>query len=305
MERPWLAERDLDLTQAGDLIAARWPELAGLPVSPLAAGWDNWVFRVGDEFVFRFPRREVAVGLLLTETRVLPVIAPAMTLPIPVPEYVALSGESADWPFVGYRLLPGRTADQLRLSADQRTGSAVPLALFLRALHGLPPSLTDVADAPTDSWNRLDLPHLTEKLSERLDHAVERGLLVDRAAVDAQFSAAPTSFELEQNVLVHGDLSSRNVLVDDHGQLTGVIDWGDCHRGDPAVDLSMAHAFLPRTAHAAFRDAYGAVSDERWELARLRALFWAVVVLVYGDDVKDPALVAEGTWALEAMLTES
>ena len=48
-------------------------------------------------------------------------------------------------------------------------------------------------------------------------------------------------------VFVHGDLYSRHLLVDDAGRPCGVIDWGDCHVGDPAVDL-MADA--PSTVDA-------------------------------------------------------
>jgi aminoglycoside phosphotransferase (APT) family kinase protein len=77
-----------------------------------------------------------------------------------------------------------------------------------------------------------------------------------------------------------------------------VIDWGDIHLGDPAGDLAIAPGFLPPTAHAPFRQAYGLVDADTWQVARLRALWHSLTVLVYGDEVGDADLVREGHVAL-------
>ncbi|MFC6847283.1 phosphotransferase [Streptomyces caelestis] len=44
---------------------------------------------------------------------------------------------------------------------------------------------------------------------------------------------------LPAEALVHGDLGPGHLLAQD-GALTGVIDFGDAHIGDPAVDLAWA-----------------------------------------------------------------
>ena len=311
MKRPWTAERQLTESEAAALIGARWPELADLPIRSLAGGWDNWVFQLGDDLVFRFPRREVAVGLAQAELAVLPGLAGRLPLVVPEPEFVAPgsgngSGNGAsggDWPFAGYRMLPGVTADEAALNHAQRRDCAVPLARFLRALHGLPRDMVESLGAPPDEHRRLDLSRMSELCLERLDVAVERGLLADRALIDAELRGSPTEWTLDTIVLAHGDLHARNVIVDGDGRLTGVIDWGDCHRGDPAVDLSMAHAFLPASAHGVFRQEYGQISDERWALARVRALTVSLTIAVYSDDVGRKAQCAEARWALQNMLT--
>ena len=51
---------------------------------------------------------------------------------------------------------------------------------------------------------------------------------------------------------VHGDLYARHLLLDDHKKLCGVIDWGDVHLGDRALDLSIAYSFLPAEARLCF-----------------------------------------------------
>ena len=43
-----------------------------MTLRPLGAGWDNTVFLVNESFVFRFPRREIAVACMEAEIRVLP-----------------------------------------------------------------------------------------------------------------------------------------------------------------------------------------------------------------------------------------
>lgn len=51
------------------LLAGQHPDLAGLPVEPLASGWDNTLFRLGDELVARLPRRTLGAAILVNEQR--------------------------------------------------------------------------------------------------------------------------------------------------------------------------------------------------------------------------------------------
>ena len=77
-----------------------------------------------------------------------------------------------------------------------------------------------------------------------------------------------------------------------------MIDWGDIHLGDLALDLAIAHTFLPPSAHAAFRSAYGPIANVTWDIARLRGLWHTFLVLNYGDEIGDADLVREALRAL-------
>jgi hypothetical protein len=46
------------------LLAAQQPDLAHLPVRLVAHGWDNLMYRLGDELAVRLPRRAAAAGLI-------------------------------------------------------------------------------------------------------------------------------------------------------------------------------------------------------------------------------------------------
>jgi len=261
MSRPWDAERAVSIGLARGLLARQFPELAGERVEPFGVGWDNSAFLVGGEWVFRFPRRKLAAALIEREIAILPRVAPGLPLPVPVPTFAGRPAAGYPWPFAGYRRLPGAAACRARLDAAGRQRAARPLARFLAALHA-----TGAIDGPRP-W----LPILED---------------------------LPADFVPRARALVHGDLYARHVLVDARGAPSGVIDWGDVHAGEPAVDLSLAHAFLPDRARGAFRDAYGPIDEPTWRMARFRALHSVVHFLRYGCEVGDAALVDEGRTAL-------
>ena len=104
--------------------------------------------------------------------------------------------------------------------------------------------------------------------------------------------------------VVHGDLYARHLLVDDLRRVSGVIDWGDLHAGDPAVDLSVAYGFLPPRARAAFLHAYGPVDVRTRRTARLRAAFHSAALAWFADSTGAAALLREGLAALGNVLEE-
>ncbi|MHC5023583.1 MAG: phosphotransferase, partial [Planctomycetota bacterium] len=169
-------------------------------------------------------------------------------------------------------------------------------------LHDVP--ATDAAGygAPPDRLRRLDVPYRAPRILDRLERLVASGCVQDAASCRRIIHDTPRNRRLSTSTLVHGDLYVRHLLVDSAGQLRGVIDWGDAHLGDAAVDLSIAHSFLPPSAHDAFRLAYGSIDEGAWALARFRALHLAVVLLSYGHDIQDSDLVREGRTALRYLV---
>lgn len=106
------------------------------------------------------------------------------------------------------------------------------------------------------------------------------------------------------SVVVHGDFYVRHILVNEVHDLVGVIDWGDIHIGDPAIDLAIAHSFLPTSAHAKFREAYGDISAETWKLALLRAIYSGTLLILYGHHSKDPVILREGLRSLKIIASK-
>lgn len=299
---PWTAERTVSPELARSLVEDRFPELRPVRVEPLSEGWDNVAYLVNGDLVFRFPRRAIAVDLLRTEAALLPLIAPYLPLGIPVPLFFGEADDRFPWPFSGYRLIPGRTACRADLDIGQRTRAAAWLGRFLRALHSVPVDRATPAGAGPDTLDRMNVDKRRPLILERLDTLRAKGLLDDDRPWRELAEDMPAGLPAEGPRLVHGDFYVRHILVDELGLPCGVIDWGDVHLGDPALDLSIGHSFLPPPARDAFREAYGPISEGAWRKARFRALFYAVVLLLYGSDVSDAALVREARAALHNVL---
>jgi aminoglycoside phosphotransferase (APT) family kinase protein len=80
--------------------------------------------------------------------------------------------------------------------------------------------------------------------------------------------------------VVHGDLHFRHVLVEG-GRVTGVIDWGDVCRSDPAIDLHLLWSFLPPESRPAFLEDYGPVDEAQLLRARVLALSICAALALY------------------------
>jgi aminoglycoside phosphotransferase (APT) family kinase protein len=303
MAQPWTAERVITADLARTLIEEQFPQLAPARVEPLAAGWDNSAFRVNEAFVFRFPRRQIVVPLIEAESRIMPGIASRLPLPVPVVTFVGRPGRTYPWPFVGHRMIPGCTACAANLNDAQRTALAVPLARFLAALHDVPAEDAQRLAAGPDPIAKLDLAKRIPQAREILARLAGQGLVEDQDAISYLLDSVPASFAARGNTLVHSDLCARHLLVDADNRLAGIIDWGDVHLGDAAVDLTIAHTFLPPPAHALFRQAYGPVSETTWHIARGRAVWHTLNVLDFAHATADADLLREGRMALGYLAT--
>src|SRR5439155_26832955 len=126
-EPDWVVTSEL----AKALVDTSFPALAPVVVKEFGIGWDNTVVLVNNSFVFRFPRRRIAVSLLETEIRLLPWLSDRVPLPIPNPCYVGAPGLEYPCTFAGYRLIPGHTITAANVTDDERRAMARPLGQFL------------------------------------------------------------------------------------------------------------------------------------------------------------------------------
>jgi aminoglycoside phosphotransferase (APT) family kinase protein len=280
--REWSAEVVVDADLVRRLIGGQFPELPVRALRLFAEGWDNAVWLVDDEWAFRFPRRAIALPGVGHELGVLPILAPLLPLAIPVPAFVGRPGQGYPWPFFGSRLIAGREAEGALLDAN----AATQLALFLRDLHA---DSTRAAVAgrhmlPDDPNRRADMALRAPRTVERLAEVRRLGLARLPASVDAVLAEAAALPAADGDVVAHGDLHFRHLLMDEHGGLTGVIDWGDVCRADPSIDLHLYWSLLPPETRTAFLDAYGSVTEEQLLRARVLALFLCAALALYGHE---------------------
>lgn len=290
---PWTAESAVTDDLARSLIEDQFPDLAPATIRLLGEGWDNRALLVNDEFVFRFPRRQVGADCLHAETRVLPNLAGRLPLPIPSPEFLGRPGAGYPWEFTGYRRLEGRTACAAALDAKAREKLVEPLAGFLAALHAIDAEAAGRLGAAPARWNRFDMQRKAAHIRDRLEQLLQFGV-IDNPAPYLELVADGLTLPPPPAIsLAHGDLYVRHLLVDEQLQLCGVIDWGDVHVGHPAADLAIVHAYFPKSAHPAFHRAYGPIAVATWRLARYHALYVATILAVYGHSIDDADLCRE------------
>ncbi len=247
-------------------------------------GWDVRAVLVDGRWVDRTPRRPEVEAPLRREAALLPWLAPRLPLPVPEPEIVREEPLTLRHALLVGEPCPGTSASQ---------GSAV--GGFLRALHAVDP-LEAAQHGALDAE-----PAFTaaQGIRERMQRDV-----LPMVSGELQASASALLARMAQPVddprLVHADLGPVHIRVDgDH--VGGIIDWGDCCLGDPALDLAWVLYGSEPAFAAGVRTAY------RPDAALVRrALDWRRLgpwhEVLYGLDVEEPDYVRSGLQGVEKRL---
>ena len=287
------AEIDLTVDLVAALVGSQHPELAA-PVRRAAHGWDNVIFRLGEDLAVRLPRRSVAVPLIKNEQRWLSFLAPRLPVPVPHPVRIGAPSEAFPWP---WSITPWFGGHPLAaLSVSERRPYAPGLGRFLARLH-TPAEL----DAPLNPVRGIPLAGRSEVLNRHLD-TIE---LDHRAALRRRWERMVATRPWAGPPLwLHGDPHPGNVLVQD-GALRAVIDFGDLTAGDPATDLAVGWLAFDRRARDELRTTYARdrrLDDDTWTRACGWALCLGVALIANSDD--EPVLAAVGRHALAEVLAD-
>ena len=302
----WTPELVVDEELARALASDRLPGLRDAPMRLLGEGWDSTVWLLGEEWVLRFPRREVVVAGFVRELAALPRLAPELPLPVPVAAFQGQADDRFRWPWAGCRLLRGRElADAAPADAD-RARHGRDLGRFLRTLHDIDPAAVTVDGAllPVDPERRADMPFRVERTREQLARLDAIGLWRAPVQLDGVLERARRLPEPAEQAICHGDLHLRHLLVGDDGELSGVIDWIDVCRADPAIDLPLYWGYLTPAGRAAFHAEYGPVAADALLRARVLAVFLWGVLAEYAREVGMPALGREALAGLHRTVAD-
>ena len=267
---------------ASRLVAAQFPQWAGLPVRRVEpGGWDNVTFRLGTGLSVRLPSGPGYAQQVAKEHRWLPLLARELPVRIPEPLAKGVPGCGFPWPWSVYRWLPG-TPLAAACIPDQ-AAFAAELAEFLAALYRFDPSGGPLPGphschrgGPLTVWDG-EARQALKDLDGEIDTA--RAARVWREALAAPWHGPP--------VWVHGDVADGNLLVG-RGRLSAVIDFGCSAVGDPACDTVIAWTYLSGDSRRVFK-ARLPVDRATWARGRGWALWKAMIVLVEAlrDDPED------------------
>jgi aminoglycoside phosphotransferase (APT) family kinase protein len=268
--------------------------LPGLPVTtaaPIEGGWvsdsfvaegtdGTWIVQIG-----RAPHEED----LRRQIAILPELSSEVSAPIPEPEFA-----DASVPAMAYRLIPG-------VACEERADLGMwpeRLGRFLYDLHAVPPEFVGMR-ARSAAAVRADV---RDEMGRAAQETLPLLAAEERSRLERDWSAFVDDDVLWRLApcLVHADLGLEHILVDDHGDLAGVIDWSDAAVGDPAWDFAVLLHDLPDQGERALA-AYGGAPDAGF-LARA-AFAWRFVPfheVRYGLETDQEAFVEAGLAAVRA-----
>ncbi|HEX4443380.1 MAG TPA: aminoglycoside phosphotransferase family protein [Galbitalea sp.] len=284
------AEVDIDEALVRKLLRQQHPDLANLPLTLVANGWDNAILRLGSDLTVRLPRRAVAAVLVENEQRWLPEVASRVSVAVPEPVRIGMPGDLFPWHWTVARWFEGELASKAPPTSLHDTAFA--LAGFVRELHTPAPT-----DAPFNPVRGIPLAVRAETIEARL----VSGLVPDASTLAALWQRALSAPVWTGGpIWLHGDLHAANILVRD-GELAAVLDFGDICSGDPATDLATAWLTFDADGRGRFRAALN-YDDATW----LRAAGWAILLgtALVTNSSDNPAMHRLGTRTLEQVLLE-
>lgn len=275
------------------LLREQAPGWVDVPLARAASGWDNEMWRLGDDLVVRLPRRAAASALMANEHRWLTEVSRLIPTAVPVPVVAGRPGSGYPYPWSIAPWLHGVAAGELvPVARDDYAGD---LAAALASLHRPAP-----VDAPRNPFRGTPLAPRRAAVSERIENRTWLATIWRDALAAPAWAGTPR--------WIHGDPHPMNVLAST-GRLAGLLDFGDLGCGDPASDLGAIWLHFTAAGRHRFVADYDAASElgalDRAALWR-RARGWAVSYATLFEGLEPgSALHRCGCHALDELATTS
>jgi aminoglycoside 2''-phosphotransferase len=265
------------LTGISQALHTAFPDLRLSGLQLVDTGFGSIVVGTSDGVIIRVGRTAAAARGHAVELLALPVLAPMLPIAVPVPVHYCPPGPQVPFGAIGYQRLAGRQCQPG--TATETTGRQ--LGSFLAALHQIDAHAPGLAalPGPEDVWQQwLALRKSAEPVVRRLMTTRENQRLDrwwDRLLADPRMRHY-------QPAVRHGDLWYGNLLIREHGAISGVLDWEMAAIADPAQDLALARyvgARFTGTVVEAYRSSGGPFdrqtqyrADRHWELRELTGI---------------------------------
>jgi aminoglycoside 2''-phosphotransferase len=233
----------LDISDYQTLIREQFPQLPLHSVAYLAQGKDNVVILVNEDLIFRFPKRSHSRAKLAMEIRLLPELAPRLSLAIPQFTHIGQGSlHNPEGLFVGYQRLTGVPLTEYMPQIWDEDWWKPSVGQFLTTLHQFPVARAQELGVPggtAEEWRTI-YQEFYRTVQIRVYPLVSGA---QRAGITKYFEGylnTPRNFTFTP-VLLHADLYSGHILLDAWAKtVTGIIDFSECRIGDPAFDMRNA-----------------------------------------------------------------
>lgn len=268
------SEVEVDAALVCALLTSQYGPVAPESVAEFSRGWDNAMFRLGDDLLVRMPVRRQSAPLIANEARWLPVLGPRLPIRAPEVVFTGQPGAGYPWQWTVQSWIEGEPL--ATLPVPQRRRIAAALAETCLALH----TPAD-PEAPANPFRGVALAERTAAVAGRRTAVrAQLGAEADALLWDTFRAGVEADRWPGEPAWVHGDPHPFN-LVQSGGELVGLIDFGDVTSGDPASDLATAWWSLDSTGRNTFVDLIntsGRYDPAVWTRARAWAASFTTAV---------------------------
>jgi aminoglycoside 2''-phosphotransferase len=281
----------------------RWGEIRPIPGGP-----SYWSFAVEPDCTFRFPKDAATADCLRNEARLLLELGERVSFQIPRLHWM---GRHSGLPFAGHRSVPGRPLEAADIAmhgsgpGQGRANARERISEILAEIHGFPKQraarLLDVRNG-VEAW--------TARYQALREQVEANALPLLAPSLRAGVERATRRFfekglpHFSHPVLVHGNLTSEHILVDDTtGLACAVIDFESAALGDPVIDFVGFWTVHGPEVSGDVLARYGGPADSGFG-ERLHFYQWMISIhaILHGLEARDEDRVAEGVATLEARL---
>lgn len=227
-------------------------------INQISTGWTNIVFEVSTNegnFFFRFPRDDFWIRTIVKDYEFAKYIHGKTDFDTVKLELLFDNNR----PFSMHKKIEGTVlADKMNeLSPEQVSIVSHDIAKFMYQLHNIPFNSSEIFDIDNIGCNLVDF--LDELLTVHVD------------VKDKVFWKYEDFSEKAHNCLVHGDLNSSNVLIDDNCHVSAIIDFGFGGFGNQYFDIARIIGRCPVAFKDSIVKSYEEISNTSIDMNTLNA----------------------------------
>lgn len=270
----------------------------GVPIEsldvPRLQGQANLTVFLGSDLVLRIPRTRKASTLLAKEAEVIPLVQDAGVPTSSIVDHDE-SLQIAGVPYLILERLHGETWAESGI-IDRRAYES--LGEILVTLHQIRPDVVrDTAAIPGP------FTFSPDEVVQELRDAGEIGTAQADWLLGQFERLLPHDRPQPELVLVHRDVTSSNVIMDQHGSAVALIDWGCAEWGMPARDLvGLPIQALPDLI-SGYRAALRPRKPDRPNTDLEREALWLHLYLALARLMKAPSTSEDRNWAAPRQAT--